>query len=95
MAYSSGDLDLIEKRVPYAGYQTVDVVFAVANTDVVVSHTMRPKAPTDVKFQVIDQTVGGVVFRGTKTPQMNYTVLQATMAGTYRIRLFIEAWLNQ
>jgi len=94
MAFTAEQLDHVEKRLPFSKYQYVTVVFPVANTDVVVGHTLAPRAPTDVKFIVTDQSVGGVVYRGGKAPLDTYTVLKATVAGTYRIFLFIEAWLK-
>ena len=95
MAYSNQLADHFEQRLPTAKYETVDVKFMAANTDVIVAHTLLPKLPVDVKFIVIDNPTGGVVFRGTRAPQTTYTVLQSTVAGTYRVRLFIEPWLNQ
>ncbi len=81
----------IEKRLPYARWQTLDVIFASADTDMVIPHTLNPIQAGDVRFEVMDASVGGIVYRGTKVPQLDYVILRATAIGTYRVRLFLES----
>ena len=91
---TAAEINNIRSMVPQAHWQTVDAVFATANTDTLISHTLANVQvsfdPAKVRFEVIDRSAGGVVFRGTKASQANYIVLQATVAGTYRLRLFLE-----
>lgn len=80
-----------EKRLPHARWETFDIVFASADTDMVIPHTLNPTQAGDVMFEVMDASVGGVVYRGTKVPQLDFIVLRATVIGTYRVRLFLES----
>lgn len=82
---------LVPKRLPIAKWITKDVNFPVPNVDVVVPHTLEPKTPGRVKFETVDRNSPGSVYRGLKSPQSNYIVLRASIAGTYRVRLYIEA----
>lgn len=95
---TSAEVNNIRSMVPQAHWQTVDAVFTAANTDTIISHTLANVQvafdPKKVRYEVIDSSAGGVVFRGVKAPQSNYIVLQATVIGTYRLRLFLETNLK-
>lgn len=96
---TAAEVNGVRGLVPQAHWQTIDATFPVANTDTLFSHTLANVQvsfdPSKVRFEVIDASAGGVVFRGTKASQTNYIVLQATVAGTYRLRLFLETNLHQ
>lgn len=80
-----------EKQIPYAKWEMVDVEFLAADTNLVIPHTLTPRDPYAVRFEVVDRTVGGVVYRGSKAPSTDYIVLRSTDAGKVRLRLFLEA----
>lgn len=77
--------------IPFARWQIVEVTFAAVTTDTVVPHTLDPRQPGDVRFEVLDLSVAGIVYRGVKAAATDYIVLRTNVLGTYRIRLFIEA----
>lgn len=82
---------VLEKRLPFARWQIIDLVVTQADFDMVIPHALRPQKATDIRFEVIDNAVGGVVYRGSKLPGLDFIVLRATVVGDYRVRLFIEA----
>lgn len=59
------------------------------DTDVVVVHRLNPRQPYDVKWEVVEQSTPGVLYKGSKPAQVDYVVLRASVPGTYRVRLYI------
>lgn len=78
------------KQLNEAKWQVVEITFPTANVDFVQTHLLAPFKPGDVRFTVTDTKVGGSIYRGVKPATIQYIVLRATVAGKYRIRLFIE-----
>lgn len=75
----------IHKRSPVATWEIVDVVFpAVADTDYVIRHSLRPADPTSVHYTIIRATTGGTVYEsqdiGRKPPTSSYLVLRSDVA---------------
>lgn len=79
---------VLEKRLPIGSYRLVTLSVTQPNTDIVIPHDLASDA---VRFQVVDATSGGVVYRGIKASTSTYIVLRATLPGTYRVQLFLEA----
>lgn len=83
-------INKITKQLGEAKWEVQEVNFPTANVDYVLTHKLLPIQPWDVRFTVTDTKVGGSLYRGVKPATQQYVVLRATVAGKYRIRLFIE-----
>ncbi len=79
------------KQLPVARWQVVQVNFETAHKDTTIKHSLNPRQPETVHWQVVEQNAPGVIYRGDKDSQNDYIVLRASVVGTYRIQLFIEA----
>lgn len=86
--------ELIEKGITHTRWQTVNVTFESAYVDKVIPHSLNPHHPYDVKWEVIDANVPGVIYRGTKAPGSDYIVLRTSAEGQYQLRLYIPAQLE-
>ena len=93
----------VNRQLPHAAFQYVDVTFTAANTDVVIPHTLYVDLPTDIRWT--DVTPSAVYTGGSDTFPVVYAsgapdrvpwskrhiVLRSTVAGyTTRLMLFTE-----
>lgn len=82
---------------PFGYYEWVDITFTTADTDVVAVYTeLQPQDPDLVRFLVVSNTTGGVVYRdgsASATPWTQGMVkLRCSAANAVvRVLLFVEA----
>jgi hypothetical protein len=82
-------------RVPFSAFEFVDVEFGLANTDVLIEHSLPTDRPEDVRWETIAIDKAGVVYRdGTATRRPwkdGYLLLRCSAAdATVRLRLSVE-----
>jgi hypothetical protein len=77
----------VKNASPIGLWVTLDVQFNAPYADTVIP---LPFGLEPVRFKVVDTSVPGTVFRGTKPSTIDYIVLQATVAGLYHIQFFVE-----
>jgi hypothetical protein len=93
MVKLSNDPQLL-RMLPQGQYEYVDVTFAAADTDTVITYSSL--APEDFNaIRWIDVTPGtGRVYRASNpdrtTWKQGYVILRSTVAGTTRLLLFLE-----
>lgn len=75
---------------PFGRYQYLDVVFGDADFDTWVAHDLRPENVRDVRYVVVQKSQSGDVYDGEKEWQRGGMYLRASVAGAYRLRLFLE-----
>lgn len=84
----------VAKGQPHGHYAYVDVEFDTANQDVDIRHALRPTNPEGVRYAVIRQSGGAVVYQdlsGTRKAWRDGLIyLRATAATTARILLWVE-----
>ncbi len=89
----SRKVDLLWRQSPLTRWQYVDVVFA-ANTNTDIVHTLLPQQPEDVRWLVVRSTAAIVPFHSPLVSCPPWTTshiwLQAPVAGTARLLLFLE-----
>lgn len=89
------EVDLLP-RLPFANAQFVDVTFpSGADTDLVISHTLKTARPNEVRYLVVTQEAAGSIYRDTSATRRawgsNYIILRSNTASlAARLLLFTE-----